>query len=246
MNSPQVMRPVVSREFPCAGGARTLLIFDTPIGNIVTAQVLAGESYPLLPFLAPVRSIVDVGANIGSSAIYFTSQYPDATLLAFEPDPETYSLLSRNTAGIPAVSAFNIGLSDRDEEARLFQGSIDSATNSLGHSDLNTAASISVKLRHAETLLDELAPGAIDILKLDTEGNELVILRALANRLNSIRAIYLEYHDDCGRREIDDLLAATHILVRGSIHFAHRGELCYVRRTDVPGIDMLRIRMPGA
>jgi hypothetical protein len=46
--------------------------------------------------------------------------------------------------------------------------------------------------------------------------------------------VYLEYHDEADRREIDRLLEPTHILFRGLIHTAHRGELCYVLQARMP------------
>ncbi len=234
-----------AREIECAGRRRKFYLFATPIGEIVTTQVLTGRSYPLLPFLGGVRTIIDAGANIGASAVYFALNYPQARVFAFEPDPESYRVLQMNTADLPSVSAFNVGLGDRDTRSELYIGSIDRSTNSLGSSSLNSTLSVVVELREAAALLDSLAPGSIDILKLDAEGSEVPILRALAMRLPCIRIIYLEYHDEAARREIDALLAPTHALFQGVIHSVHRGELVYVPHNEVPApVAALRIPTP--
>lgn len=49
------------------------------------------------------RRIVDGGANIGLTAIQFASHYPEAEIIAVEPEPANYELLVRNTAGFAKV-----------------------------------------------------------------------------------------------------------------------------------------------
>lgn len=47
--------------------------------------------------------IVDGGANIGSASIFFGLRYPSAMIVAFEPEPHNYALLTRNVAPYRAV-----------------------------------------------------------------------------------------------------------------------------------------------
>ena len=61
-------------------------------------------------------TIVDVGANIGASTLYFAGNYQQARILAFEPFLESYELLVRNVEGISRISTFNFGLFDRDKQ----------------------------------------------------------------------------------------------------------------------------------
>lgn len=231
---PRRVPAVTCVDIPCAGRTRRFHLFDTPIGRAVAAQVLTGQSYPLVPFLGSVRTILDVGANVGAASVYFALYYPLARVLAFEPDPACCVVARQNIADLPQVTLFEFGLSGRDERAALFLGSDDPATSSLHQSVLASDYTIEVELRHPEPLLSEQGVGDIDILKLDTEGSEVEILHALAPRLERTRAIYVEYHDEADRREIDRLLAPTHILFQGSIHTAHRGELCYVLNAGMP------------
>jgi len=226
--------PVSCADIPCAGIQRRFHLFDTSIGRIVSAQVLAGESYPLVPFLARVRTIVDAGANVGAASVYFALHYPEARVLAFEPDPVCCAVLRKNIADLPRVTAFEFGFSSADARAELFLGSVDPATSSLGRSALASDRSIGVEVRDPESVLRDQGVEVIDILKLDTEGSEVTILHALAARIERTRAIYVEYHDEADRREIDRLLTPSHILFRGAIHSMHRGELCYVPRAEAP------------
>lgn len=44
--------------------------------------------------------IVDAGANIGASAVYFANTYENSRIVAIEPEDSNFSLLIRNTAGL--------------------------------------------------------------------------------------------------------------------------------------------------
>lgn len=48
--------------------------------------------------LSHPRLIVDVGANIGLFTVYLKKKYPDCKLLAFEPAPDTFKILTKNVA----------------------------------------------------------------------------------------------------------------------------------------------------
>lgn len=80
----------------------------------VLRQVFAGRSYDLARYPqqhARVRAalerivaagkrpvIVDAGANIGASAVWFALRYPEAMVVAVEPDPANLEIARRNVA----------------------------------------------------------------------------------------------------------------------------------------------------
>lgn len=232
----QAVRPraISSAQICVSGQSQTFSFFDTPLGRLVCQEVLDGKSYPLLPFLRSVKSIVDIGANVGAAAVYFASYYPHARVVAFEPAPDCFELLSRNTCHLSNVSAFNFGLFDQNSQASLYLGKQDSVTNSIRSSVLNTTDSVSVPLREAQSVFKELKLESIDVLKLDTEGCEVPILRSIAQFIPQIGVIYVEYHRAEDRLDIDRLLTPTHVLFRGQINNPHRGELCYVTSKLIP------------
>ena len=51
--------------------------------------------------------------------------------------------------------------------------------------------------------------------------------------------LYVEYHSERDRRMIDEMLAETHVLWRGQVTFAYRGEFCYLKRELVPDEDQI-------
>lgn len=63
--------------------------------------------------------IFDVGANIGFFVLYLNQHLADASVFSFEPIPETYRLLNRNTRehNKLRLQTFNYGLSDKSGTA---------------------------------------------------------------------------------------------------------------------------------
>jgi FkbM family methyltransferase len=223
-------------------------LFDTPLCHEVTQSIISGVTYPPVAFLTDVRTIVDIGANIGAASVYFACTHPQARVLSFEPDPTTFELLRRNLLGFTNAVPFNIGLFDRDCEMPLHISKEDPVTNSVAASALNTTDTVMVRLQDAGATLHQHRAELIDILKTDTEGCELAILHSLRAFLPRTRVIYLEYHDESDRIAIDQLLRHSHILAAAKLRHPHRGELCYVHYNAFPSrpqLDALRIIAPA-
>ena len=234
--------PGVERwELKFGESSRQFTLFDTRLSKAVCRDIFEGKCYPQIKLKQPVRTIVDMGSNIGAAAVYFAMMYPSARLFAFEPAPRSYALLTANTADLPRVKAFGFGLFDRDRQAELYCGLDDAAQNSICQSYEQTQRSETICLREAAVVLRELAIETIDILKLDTEGCEVPILHSIASWIPSITLIYVESHSEVDRIEIDRLLTPTHYLWRGKVSRFCRGEFCYLAKTCVaPDEERLR------
>lgn len=78
--------------------------------------------------------IFDVGAHHGHVSLYFRRLFPSATIYAFEPFPDSYEQLRKNTSTDTMIKAFNFGFSDV-EGTKLFFSNTSPATNSLFETD---------------------------------------------------------------------------------------------------------------
>jgi FkbM family methyltransferase len=223
-----------------------IVIFDNALSRAVAKEILEGASYPIAPFVKNVNTVVDIGANVGLSAMWFSKNYPTSRILAIEPSPAGFALLAKNANHWPKVEPCNVGLFSERRTVAMFLSSMDGVTNSIGRSVLNTEENIPVELEDAEAFLTSKNVAVIDILKLDTEGCERPILDRLRSRVSDIRAIYVEYHSEADRLWIDNLMAPTHVLSWGRIQHGHRGEFCYVARSAYPSLqeaDKFEIRI---
>src|SRR5947208_4936670 len=59
-------------------------------------QIFVDHEYRCIDSLQGVTTIIDAGANVGYSSAYFLSRFPEARIIALEPDPENFNALRRN------------------------------------------------------------------------------------------------------------------------------------------------------
>ena len=191
----------VDRRYEIAGTNVVVRCPADPLGQLVAHLVLSGQSYPVVELPKPRPTILDVGANIGAAAIFFAANYPGATIHAVEPNPGCMDLLRRNIRPFtPSISAHPIALADRDDEMSLFLGESDSVTASLAKSSMTSEAAVTVSVRDAGSWMREEGLDSVDILKIDTEGAEVHIIRSIPRALiASISVLYIEFHSETDR-----------------------------------------------
>lgn len=226
------------REYTIRRGTvtRTVVYPSSPMMDGVVSSVLEGE-YHFLPFVAAYERpvIVDVGANVGTTAMVFGTLYPHAVIHAVEPSRSALPFLEHNAARATGVHVHRHGLFDRTMVARLYVGKEATVTSSLGESGFNTAEYDEVPLVRATEFVEREGIEEIALLKIDTEGAELPILRDLDHRLHHVGAIMLEYHSEHDRLEIDSLLRDRFTLFQGAAICPHRGTLTYAAHHHVAG-----------
>jgi FkbM family methyltransferase len=159
----------------------------------------------------PRPRIVDCGANIGVSVLFFKTLQPDADVMAFEPDPATFARLERTIAlnALQDVRAENAAVGEQDGTASFYYSPSDSGS---------LTASVQPswggdKCREVRVVrLSRWIRQPIDFLKLDVEGAEYGVVRDLiaTDAIRWVREAVIEYHDlaaepDAVRRMIDGL-----------------------------------------
>jgi FkbM family methyltransferase len=154
---------------------------------------------------AGARAIIfDVGANRGQTTARYRALFPAATIHAFEPVREFFQTCLKNTVGDDRVIMNNIALSDTEGEV-MFHETIGGQSSSVlpqgdlipyyfAAGDFTESRSYPVKTRSIDSYCLEAHIGQIDILKLDTEGFELNVLKGASRLLQAgrIRVIYSE------------------------------------------------------
>lgn len=144
--------------------------------------------------------IIDIGAYIGLSVIYFKSIYPNSKILAFEPNPYAREILEENIFinNLANIDVLPYAITDEtnrkpfyiDTSANNWQ-STGSFSKSSWNNELVNNTEVNVETRKLSTFLNDTV---VDLLKIDVEGAELKILNECKNFLGSVKAIILEYH----------------------------------------------------
>lgn len=215
-------------------GAFPFRLFKTESCFQIARDILAGTTYPHVSFVSDVKTVLDIGANIGAASVFFAMMYPQAKVFALEPADAPFSLFKFNSRPFNNVTGFPFGLDAHDKQVSLYHGKADTMEASVYPTDRTNFDCEQVQLLSASKFLAEQAIERVDILKLDTEGCEVPILRSLQSYLPAVKVLYVEYHSERDRRLIDELLAETHVLWRGHIGLVHRGEFCYLNRKLIP------------
>jgi FkbM family methyltransferase len=134
-------------------------------------EMLIREEYSLSLPWSP-RIIVDAGANIGMSSIYYTHKYPDARIFAIEAEASNFALLAKNARPYPNIVPIHAALWNRDGEIGVSEP--DPATGAFGKWGFVTREGTGAPVRaiSMRTLMAEMQIPCIDLLKMDIEGSE--------------------------------------------------------------------------
>jgi FkbM family methyltransferase len=192
--------------------------YPRPIGNVrlrvrandgadafIHSEVFEHEYYAL-PLATPPATILDLGANVGMTAVYFSRVFPDAALACVEPVPDNLRLLKKNLElnGVEAaVFAAAVDVADgrtvmeldlRDYGHRI------SPAPTRGEAGRIEVAAVSVP-----TLRQQLGWDRIGLLKIDIEGHEAALLSDGCDWLACVDALCIECHGEYGETDLDRL-----------------------------------------
>ncbi len=154
-------------------------------------EIFVGGEYEVSLPQAP-GVILDLGANAGQASRFFRSRYPDARIVAVEPDPETFRHLQRNLAADPNATTRQIAVTAAPGEVRL-RRFLDASWMSQVAAAGEEGDTVAVP---GVTLDDVLAQEGIDrvgLLKVDIEGLEVDVLTA-GGALRRADAVIGELH----------------------------------------------------
>lgn len=139
--------------------------------------------------LAKKPLIIDCGANMGMSVIYFKQLYPNAKIIAFEPDPNIFDILVNN------IKAFNFENIDVIKKALWSSKTLIDFYSEGGDGGRISTELDSRKIINIETdILSCYLTEKVDFLKVDIEGAELTVLEESEHLLQNVNNIFIEYH----------------------------------------------------
>jgi FkbM family methyltransferase len=186
----RVLRPGVTLPLPVPGSPIWVRARSRTSDVSVYHEVFLTDTYSLDPVGIP-SLVVDAGANVGYSSILFALAWPDARVIALEPDESNFLSLVNNTRLIENVEPLRAAL--WGEPAPLI------ITNPSGRSSgLRVAKTQGTADFPTMTVSDVLAfAGAdkIDLFKVDVEGSELNLLTKNPHCLDHVGLLVIELHE---------------------------------------------------
>lgn len=203
-----------------------------PRNEVFRIEEIFGENEYYVPGMENLKDpvIVDVGANVGVFSLYMKLMIPSALLYCYEPAPNALSLFHKNVLSFKDVIVHECGLSNSNGRAQIQLNASNTGQSSLVKGSHKLLGEVKIELREGVSIFSDNHIEEIDILKIDTEGSEVAILKNLSceGKLQHIKFIVLEYHSESDRREIDQLLSGFSVFGLSS-HSLNLGQAKYIR-----------------
>lgn len=138
-------------------------------------------------------TIMDVGANIGQSSLWFAESFPNAKIFAFEPLPSVYNSLISNTKSIAGIVLHNCAIGGKSEKIRIPIIESDSiqTVQVLGLKEKILTNSVEIDVFTIDEMANKYNLPRISILKTDTEGSDLEVLKGAEAQLKQKNISYI-------------------------------------------------------
>lgn len=167
----------------------------------------SGEEGFLHSYLKPLDKplVLDIGANEGRYCQLLSEANPQSQIYCFEPHPSTFKKLEQASRAFgDRITLVNKGVGEKKSTLELFDYmDNDGSSHASLYKEViesihqKKAVSHSVEVIDLKSFLAEQKIEKVDLLKIDTEGNELNVLKGLGNELlnSSIKAIHFEFNE---------------------------------------------------
>lgn len=147
-----------------------------------------------------VDTVIDIGANFGEITLFFSRNFPDATVYSIEPSPDNLIFLKRNI-NCQQFKTSNIVLIE--EAINDCGGKVDISCNMGSEnsivSDKNSKPlsaqqeKVTVNASTLTQILERYKIHNVDFLKVDIEGAEPLLENCIRNHGNKIKCVYIEF-----------------------------------------------------
>ena len=165
-------------------------------------------------FFKPIL-VFDIGAHYGETIKLFSKRLNIKKIYSFEASPLNYQILKKNISKLKSekIKIFNYGAGEKISESFINQ-TIESSSSTINNLNLNSKylerklkilniknkdsfyEKIPIKIITLDYFIDKEKIENIDLLKIDTEGYELNVLKGLSKHSKKIKLIYFEHHYD--------------------------------------------------
>lgn len=154
-------------------------------------QILVHKEYEFKTTLKP-QFIIDAGSNIGLASLFFAGKYPEALIVAIEPEARNFQSLCRNTQNYPNIKPINAGLWHESTTLEVTQSG---GTSGFMVRETNASNPNSFKAISTDDILKKFEKRVIDIFKIDIEGAEKEVLSENTSWLSNTKIMIIELHD---------------------------------------------------
>lgn len=137
--------------------------------------------------------IIDCGANIGLTSVFFSNKFPNAKIIAIEPDMDNFKMLKKNIIYYPNIIPLNIGVWSKNCFLKVKDAAADKWSFEFEETNDSQCATEAWSIA---SLIERFNILKIDILKIDIEGGEKELFEKGSEMwLPSVKTLVIELHD---------------------------------------------------
>jgi FkbM family methyltransferase len=185
---------IIKLRVKSGGNASDIFIRDNGLDIYTVLEILpGGELNPRLHYDFQPKTIYDLGANIGISTLYLLNHFPQAQVVAFEPEPGNYAIAMRNLEGQERVSLLERAVA-KNQGFMNFACGADIRGGRLADEDASGEEVRQVQVSSIDELVHEEGRPCPCYVKIDVEGAELSVLEGMSRSMGDIRVIFIETH----------------------------------------------------
>ena len=141
-----------------------------------------------------LKLIIDCGANIGCSSLFFYKNHPQSFIVAIEPEEKNFSLLKSNTKEIKTIRLINSAISCEEHFFDLKKSKDSRAHKVYDEKNQNLSQE---KTFTINDILKEYPENKFDyfLIKIDIEGFEKKLFEKNTEWIDKFKVIIIELHD---------------------------------------------------
>lgn len=158
-------------------------------------KVFIASEYAV-PFSLKPKFIVDAGANVGFASLFFRAEYPEARIVAIEPEASNFELLAENCGGVKGIALHKAALWPERRELKICDKFSQKWSFSVTEGEVGDAPGTLVQSVTVPEIMAEAKVDRIDLLKLDIETAEKDLFSRNTDAwLDRVGLIIIELHD---------------------------------------------------
>ncbi len=195
----------------------------------VYKQIFIDEEYKFTTIKKP-KIIIDAGANIGFASIYFSDLFPEAKIIALEPERNNFSLLKENVKDYKNIFPLEAALWSENKKIDL----CDSGHGNWGFMTYDKNEDIKTREHEVnaitvDRIMEMFNLDSIDILKIDIEGAEKEVFTDTSKWIDQVDTLIVELHDrmkkGCSRNFYNNSPGFKYEWLRGENVFLSKGNI---------------------
>lgn len=156
--------------------------------------------------------LVDVGSHKGEYINSIKKKFNIQKIYGFEPNPDIFKILKKKTVD-EKINLFNFGISDENGRIEFYKN-LETSSSTINKLNTNSkyykkkyfllnifnSKEVIKKIEINVLRLDEFIHSnkidKIDLIKIDTEGYELKVIKSLEKKIENVKIIHFEHHFD--------------------------------------------------